>query len=577
MTLEAYKISQLPTGSTPTGTEIIPVDQNGATVTLTVAQIAALAATGTTVDQLLTLLTGQITESQLYSELGSRIDLIDAASTTAGSVAARVKAETDARVSALSDEVTARETGDTNTLSTAQTYASTYVGNYAYNKVTVDNAIAQAGTDLTTAYQSADSATLASANNYTYSKSAIDSAVAASASTLTTNYQTYANGVGSTVLSNAESYVQTYAYSKTATDGALSSLSSTLTTAYQSYANGAANAAVVSAESYVNSYTYSTSTIDGAIASSATTLTTAINGVNSSLSTFAGTQATLNGQLEAQYYVKVDVDGYVSGFGLYSTAGNGTPSSEFIVRADRFAIAAPSSDGLSTSIPFIVQTTNTVINGITVSAGVYIDTAYIATLHGNKIETDSITTKSINGGAICQVYSTAYPGGTNEYVEFAYITPSTNSTIYNSFCQTSSYTTYCYGSRQINVVGFGGNFYTNSSTATSWSGTITYDVVVRRVVNGVATIIWSSQAIGEYGYLVAGTGNNVPITGKAITILDSDSLGSPGTAVSLYYDVAIRGVSAISNGTTPDLKLGLTFSATTYAGQRYISMVEYQK
>lgn len=49
-------------------------------------------------------------------------------------------------------------------------------------------------------------------------------------------------------------------------------------------------------------------------------------------------QANEIGDLEAQYTVKVDANGYVSGFGLANTVNNGTPTSEFFVNADRFAI-----------------------------------------------------------------------------------------------------------------------------------------------------------------------------------------------------------------------------------------------
>ena len=49
------------------------------------------ATTSPDIEQLLEILTGQITESQLYSALGARIDLIDGPLTLPGSVAARVQ------------------------------------------------------------------------------------------------------------------------------------------------------------------------------------------------------------------------------------------------------------------------------------------------------------------------------------------------------------------------------------------------------------------------------------------------------------------------------------------------------
>jgi len=97
------------------------------------------------------------------------------------------------------------------------------------------------------------------------------------------------------------------------------------------------------------------------------------------LATESGTRATQTGDLFAQYTVKTDLNGYVSGYGLASSVVNGVPSSEFSVRADSFNIAAPDldADGQLVS-PFIVRTTPTEINGVEVPAGVYMTDAFIA-------------------------------------------------------------------------------------------------------------------------------------------------------------------------------------------------------
>lgn len=51
--------------------------------------------------------------------------------------------------------------------------------------------------------------------------------------------------------------------------------------------------------------------------------------------------------LKAQYTVKIDNDGYVSGFGLASENVNGDIVSEFIIRSDRFSIINPSTAKVS--------------------------------------------------------------------------------------------------------------------------------------------------------------------------------------------------------------------------------------
>ena len=63
-----------------------------------------------------------------------------------------------------------------------------------------------------------------------------------------------------------------------------------------------------------------------------------LNGVRVTIEQNAQTLVDLDGRANGQYYVKIDNQGYVAGFGLFSTARNGPPVSEFYVRADRFAI-----------------------------------------------------------------------------------------------------------------------------------------------------------------------------------------------------------------------------------------------
>jgi hypothetical protein len=91
----------------------------------------------------------------------------------------------------------------------------------------------------------------------------------------------------------------------------------------------------------------------------------------------ASTRAAADGSLFAQYTVKIDANGYVSGFGLASTAVNATPFSEFIVRADSFSVASPSGPGIAPIVPFVVRTTPGTINGVAVPVGVYMDAAFI--------------------------------------------------------------------------------------------------------------------------------------------------------------------------------------------------------
>lgn len=116
---------------------------------------------------------------------------------------------------------------------------------------------------------------------------------------------------------------------------------------------------------------------DSALSTQITTLSSTVNNNTAAIQTEATTRANADNTLFAQYTVKVDVNGYVSGFGLASTANNATPFSEFAIRADRFYVASPSGPGITPIIPFIVNTTTQTVNGVSVPAGVYMDAAFI--------------------------------------------------------------------------------------------------------------------------------------------------------------------------------------------------------
>jgi hypothetical protein len=179
--------------------------------------------TGEDVDLLLQALTGQITEDQLYSDLGNRIDLVDGPTSLQGSVAQRILTESQARAAAdqsLGSSITTLQ----NTTSTQATQ------------------ISQLGTRTTTAE-----------SNIT------------NLQTTTTNQATQISQLSTTVSGNTAAIQQE-----------------------------------------------------------------------------ATTRASADNTLFAQYTVKVDVAGLVSGFGLASTANNATPTSQFGVRANQFYVAPPS-------------------------------------------------------------------------------------------------------------------------------------------------------------------------------------------------------------------------------------------
>ncbi|MFK3915777.1 host specificity protein J [Psychrobacter sp. NPDC078501] len=101
-------------------------------------------------------------------------------------------------------------------------------------------------------------------------------------------------------------------------------------------------------------------------------------------------QSSING-LNAQYTLKIDVNGRVSGFGLASSS----TQSDFAINADNFWIAPPTGTGKGAS-PFMVLTSPQTINGTVVPAGTYMQASFIhkAAIDIAQINTASITSLS---------------------------------------------------------------------------------------------------------------------------------------------------------------------------------------
>ncbi|OOS24222.1 TipJ family phage tail tip protein [Moraxella pluranimalium] len=110
--------------------------------------------------------------------------------------------------------------------------------------------------------------------------------------------------------------------------------------------------------------------VDGKIAAEAkkiSTLQTTVNGQTASIQQHS---QSING-LSAQWTLKAESNGIVSGIGLASSNG----VSDFAVRANKFYVASPT--GTTKTPLFSVLTTPTTVGGVSVPAGVYLSSAYI--------------------------------------------------------------------------------------------------------------------------------------------------------------------------------------------------------
>ena len=108
---------------------------------------------------------------------------------------------------------------------------------------------------------------------------------------------------------------------------------------------------------------------------------------------------SING-LEAQYTVKVDVNGKVAGYGLATTPKNGTPESKFIVNADRFGVG---STGKADVFPFVVDTQkNRVgVNGeLVVNGKAIVDKLNAGDIHGDKITANTLNANRLKAGSV---------------------------------------------------------------------------------------------------------------------------------------------------------------------------------
>lgn len=145
------------------------------------------------------------------------------------------------------------------------------------------------------------------------------------------------------------------------------------------------------------------SDLAGSSARDISTLQTSVGGIKTSAENALSLATTIDGQIKGAWTVKFDANGYVTGAGLSLEGKTGSlPTSSFYVRADKFAIGNPSYPNVTPKIPFKVFTTPQNINGTTVPAGVYIDSAVIAdgTIDNAKIGTAAVGTLEIEGNAV---------------------------------------------------------------------------------------------------------------------------------------------------------------------------------
>ena len=330
------------------------VNQNGV-VSAFNATNGTQGSTGEDPAYLLTVLTDEITSSQLASTLGTRIDLIDAADTVVGSVNERVKIERLARQSsdstinsAISSEESARQSADAATTSQVNNAISQTQNNAA---AVISEQTTRADADAATASQlngvvSETQTNSAAISSEITARTTATSAVAAQLVGMeaTVNNNTAALATELTTRADEDSSVAAQSTGLSAVvSGNTAAIGAESTARSDADSANAAQTTVISstvnnAQAAIATEATTRATNDTANASQITTLQSSVGGNTASIST---QQTAING-LEAQYTVKIDNNGHLSGFGLASnTATSGDVFSEFMVSADRFSIVDP--------------------------------------------------------------------------------------------------------------------------------------------------------------------------------------------------------------------------------------------
>jgi len=413
-------------------------DDNGSAIDLDSIRVEGeeIVDTSNTVGQLLDILDNSITESQLFQDLGDRINLIDADNTVINSVNYRLLQEAIAREAAITVEQTIRQTED-ESLANSVTLLTASVNNNASAIVTEQTARADA-----------------------------DTALASSVTLLTSSVNNNVSAIATEQISRANA--------------------------------------------------------DTALASDITTLQSVSGSNTIAIQTEATTRSNETGELFGKYTVKIDNNGYVSGFGLASTANNGTPVSDFIIRSDKFAIASPAGPSITPSIPFIVYTTTQNIvtpsgETVTVDPGVYIRNANIEYITADQIDTRGLSIKDNSGNII-------FASGTS--LDPSYINvPSTWDTTTNTAAAIANQGIFATASK-----------LTNANISTYISNAAIDTAQIKNAAIGTAQIDDLSVTTAKIGNAQV---NTLQIAGQAVTIPVSSF--ASGNSASVTFTVPPEG------------------------------------
>lgn len=171
--------------------------------------------------------------------------------------------------------------------------------------------------------------------------------------------------------------------------------------------DGLANKAEASALSNLDA---KVSTIDGKVSTQATSITNLQTTVGGHTASIQSQQQSIDG-LKSRATLKLQSGNLIGGVGIE----NDSKTVDFIIQANKFAIAPPSDAAAGSVAPkyaFVYQPTATTLpNGTVVPAGLYLDNASIGYINAEKINASSLSALSATLGTITTYRDPSRPNG----------------------------------------------------------------------------------------------------------------------------------------------------------------------
>lgn len=171
--------------------------------------------------------------------------------------------------------------------------------------------------------------------------------------------------------------------------------------------DGLANKAEASALSSLDA---KVSTIDGKVSTQATSITNLQTTVGGHTASIQSQQQSIDG-LKSRATLKLQSGNLIGGVGIE----NDSKTVDFIIQANKFAIAPPSDAAVGSVAPkyaFVYQPTATTLpNGTVVPAGLYLDNASIGYINAEKINASSLSAISANLGTLTTLKDPTKPNG----------------------------------------------------------------------------------------------------------------------------------------------------------------------